>query len=87
VVGGKWLRGVAVRLNRAGLCNVQRVGGMKLIVATRTLGRVSCRVGKVTRTYSKRVRKGRVISQMPKFGAVLQAGGKVNLVISKGRKH
>jgi beta-lactam-binding protein with PASTA domain len=44
------------------------------------------RLGKIGRAYSKVVRRGRVISQRPKFGAVLPNGGKVNLVVSRGRK-
>jgi hypothetical protein len=77
---------VSVRLNAPGLCNVQWVDGMTVAAAKRTLGRVNCRVGKVSRSYSTRVRRGRVISQKPKFGAVLPGGGKVKLVVSKGRK-
>jgi beta-lactam-binding protein with PASTA domain len=37
--------------------------------------------------YSKTVKRGRVISQKPKPGAVLPNGGKVNLVVSRGREH
>jgi beta-lactam-binding protein with PASTA domain len=43
-------------------------------------------MAKVRRAYSPWVKKGRVISQKPKFGAVLPGGGKVNLVVSRGRK-
>ena len=46
----------------------------------------SCRVGKVSHAYSKGMKRGRVISTKPWFGAVLPKGGKVNLVISRGRK-
>ena len=52
----------------------------------RALARVNCRVGRVRHTYSKTGKRGRVISQKPRFGAVLPAGGKVNLVVSRGRK-
>jgi hypothetical protein len=76
---------VFVLINKLGLCNVQRVTGMVLAAAKRKLARVNCRVGKVI-SYSTRVRRGRVISQKPKFGAVRLKGAKVNLVISRGRK-
>jgi beta-lactam-binding protein with PASTA domain len=32
------------------------------------------------------VKKGRVISEKPMWGAVLPIGGKVNLVVSRGRR-
>jgi beta-lactam-binding protein with PASTA domain len=50
------------------------------------IARVNCRAGKVSRLYSKRVKRGRVISQKPKFGAVLPGGSTVNLVVSLGRR-
>jgi hypothetical protein len=69
----------------AGLCNVQDVKGMRLAAAKARLRRVSCRIGKVGRAHSK-VWAALVISQKPKFGAVLRGGGKVNVVISRGRR-
>jgi hypothetical protein len=75
-----------VLINTPGLCNVQGVVGMTPAAAKRELARVNCRVRKVRRLYSKRVKKGRVISQKPRFGAVLPGGGKVNLVLSRGRR-
>jgi hypothetical protein len=84
---------VSVLLNRPGLCTVQNVEGKTLQTAKLTLARANCRVGKVTRThkkltrtYKERVRRGRVISQRPTFGAVLPGGAKVNLVVRRGRK-
>jgi FG-GAP-like repeat/PASTA domain len=79
-------RSVSVRLNRPGLCNVQPVEWMTLAAAKRTLARVNCRVGKVSRRYSTSVKTGRVISQRPKFGAVMRGGGRIALVVSLGRK-
>ena len=76
---------VAVRLNTPGLCNVQWVEGT-VAAAKQRLGRANCRIGRVTRAYDKRVRRGRVISQRPGFGAVLPGGAKINLVVSRGRK-
>jgi hypothetical protein len=77
----------SVLLNTPGLCTVQDVFRQTLPVAKRTIARANCRVGKIRRAYSKRVKRGRVISQKPRFGAVLPGGGKVNLVVSRGRKH
>jgi hypothetical protein len=79
--GDSWL---AVLVNTPGVCNVQRLAGMTLPQSRRTLTRVNCRTGKVARAYSKRVKKGVVISQKPKFGAVLPGGSKVDLVVSRG---
>jgi hypothetical protein len=77
---------VAILLNKPGLCNVQYVSRLTLVHARRQLGRASCRVGKVTRAYSGRVRAGLVISQKPSFGAVRPGGSKVDLVVSRGRR-
>jgi hypothetical protein len=77
---------LALIFNTPGLCNVQFVKGMTAAAARRTLAEAHCRVGKVRRAYSKRMRRGLVISQKPKFGAVLREGAKVNLVISRGRR-
>jgi beta-lactam-binding protein with PASTA domain len=64
---------------------MQDVTGNTLQAAKRTLARANCRVGKIRRAYSKTVKRGRVISQKPNFGAVLPGGSKVSLVISRGR--
>jgi serine/threonine-protein kinase len=75
-----------VLLNRPGLCTVQDVEGQRLPAAKRTIARANCRVGKIRRAYSKWFEKGRVISEKPKPGTVLPGGGKVNLVVSRGRR-
>jgi hypothetical protein len=77
---------VSVLANTPGLCTVQKAEGMTLPAAKRTIARATCRVGKIRRAYSKNVKRGRVISQKPKFGAVLRAGGKVSLVVSRGKR-
>jgi hypothetical protein len=78
---------VSVSINTPGLCTVQNVKGQRQPTAKRTLARVNCRVGKIRGAYSKAVKRGRVIMQKPRFGAVLPNGGKVNLVVSRGRRH
>jgi beta-lactam-binding protein with PASTA domain len=57
-----------------------------LSAAKRTLARANCRVAKIRLVYSG-LGRGRVITQEPAFGAVLPGGGKVDLVVSRGRKH
>ena len=77
---------VSVLLNKPGLCTVQNVKRQTLPATRRMIARANCRVGKIRRVHSKTVRKGRVISQKPGFGAVLPGGGKVDLVVSRGRR-
>ena len=77
---------VSVLANTTGLCSVPKVTGMTLPTAKRTIVRANCHVRTVRSAYSKTVKRGRVISQKPKPGAVLLKGGKVNLVVSRGRK-
>jgi hypothetical protein len=77
---------VSVRLNTTGLCTAPNVIGKTLPTAKRTITRAHCRVGKIRYAFSKVVKRGRVISEMPKPGKVLRRGGKVNLVVSRGRK-
>ena len=77
---------VSVLLNKPGLCTVQNVWRKTLRAAKRTIARANCRVRKIRRAYSKTIMRGRVISQKPTFGTVLPGGGKVNLVVSLGRK-
>jgi hypothetical protein len=87
---------VSVFINRARRCTVQDVSGTlpgpsgyegSTVAAARTaLERAGCRVGRIDRAYSLLVTAGRVISQKSRFGAVLPAGSRVNLVVSKGPK-
>ena len=77
---------VSVLANAPGLCAVQDVRRSTFLVAKRTLARAHCRVGKIRRTYSKSFVRGRVISQKPGPYTVLPNGGRVNLVVSRGRK-
>jgi len=79
-------RFVSVLINKPGVCDVQYVLEAKLPLAKRAIARANCRVGTVRRTFSQEIKKGRVISQKPEFGAVLRGGAKVSLVVSRGRK-
>jgi hypothetical protein len=77
---------VSVLINAPGLCTVQEVRGMTLATARRMVVRGNCQVGKIRRVYSTAVKRGRVISQRPRFGRVLAGGGRVDLVVSRGRR-
>jgi hypothetical protein len=66
-------------------CVVPKVTGKTLKVAKRALAAHACRLGRVGHAFSKRVMKGRVISQKPKPGRHLAHGAKVALVLSKGK--
>lgn len=67
-------------------CKVPNVRGKKLAAAKASIKKARCAVGKVARKASKRVKKGRVISQSPRAGSSLPNATKVNLVVSKGKK-
>jgi uncharacterized delta-60 repeat protein len=67
-------------------CVVPDVRGKTLKVAKAKLSGAQCRLGKVRRAYSPRVRKGRVISQRPGPRARLAERAKVDLLISRGRR-
>jgi hypothetical protein len=65
-------------------CVVPKVTGKGMAAAKRAIKGHGCRVGTIKRAFSKKVKKGRVISQKPKAGKRLKHGAKVSLVVSKG---
>jgi serine/threonine-protein kinase len=67
-------------------CVVPNVKGKPLATAKRKISAAHCKVGKVTQARSRTVKKGNVVSQKPKPATRLASGGKVNLVVSKGRR-
>ena len=69
------------------LCSVPNVVGKPLTAAKAAIARGHCRLGKIARAYSKRMRKGRVVSQRPPAGTqLLPNAGVVKLVVSRGPK-
>jgi len=80
-------RTASVLVNATGRCGVPDVTRADLSYARRALGRANCRVGTIRRAYSKIAAKGLVISERPRSGTLLRAGSKVDLVVSRGRKH
>ena len=68
------------------VCTVPRLRALTLIGAKRLLVKRGCRLGRITRAYSRRVPRGRVIAQKRIPGLRLSRGAKVGVVISRGRK-
>jgi hypothetical protein len=68
-------------------CVVPNVKGRNLVTARRMLKAHFCSAGRIEHAYSKKVKKGRVVSEKPKAGRELQPRATVNLVVSKGRRH
>ena len=65
-------------------CHVPKAVGLKLGKAKTRIVKAHCRVGKVTRKFSTRKKKGKVLAQKPKRGKTLAKGAKVNLTVGKG---
>lgn len=63
-------------------CVVPKLKGRTLAASKTALRRSQCRLGKVTRKHSARVKHGRVISSRPRAGTKLPKGAKVALTIS-----
>jgi uncharacterized delta-60 repeat protein len=67
-------------------CIVPKVTRKALSTAKRAITKARCLPGKVTRHFSARVKKGRIVSQKPGPGASVAAATKVSLVVSKGKR-
>jgi uncharacterized delta-60 repeat protein len=67
------------------LCIVPKLKGKTLRAAKRAIRKAHCSVGRVTRVFSARVSKGRVITPKPGPGKKLAPGAKVRLTVSKGK--
>jgi VCBS repeat protein/PASTA domain-containing protein len=74
---------VSVLVNATVSCKVPKVVKKALPAAKRAITRAHCHLGAMRRT-SSGIKKGRVVSQKPKPGTVMPAGGRVNLVVSRG---
>jgi hypothetical protein len=68
------------------LCIVPEVRKQKLARAKSAIRTAHCRVGRVKRAYSARVKRGQVLSQKPRAGARLAEGSTVSLVVSRGKR-
>ncbi|HEV8603167.1 MAG TPA: FG-GAP-like repeat-containing protein [Gaiellaceae bacterium] len=67
-----------------GVCRVPNVVGKKIGGARVAIRKARCSLGRVRRSRSRRAR-GRVVRQSPRAGTRQRAGGRVNLVVSRGR--
>jgi hypothetical protein len=65
-------------------CLVPRLKGKTLAQAKAALVRGRCKLGRVRKAKSKKIKKGRVVSQTPAAGRSLPLGSKVNVVLSDG---
>jgi uncharacterized delta-60 repeat protein len=83
--GTEFVFALARYLGKA-VCVVPKVKGKTLGAAKRAIRKASCSVDKVTKAFSAKVKKGRVIAQTPRPGKRLAAGSKVKLTVSKGKR-
>ena len=67
-------------------CVVLDLHRFRLRTAKQDLGFAGCRLGHVTRRFSRRVRRGRVISPRRRVGTVLPSGSAIDIVVSRGRR-
>lgn len=67
-------------------CVVPKLRGRGLKGAKKALRAALCKPGKVTRRYSGKVKKGKVVRTGRRAGKVLPAGTEVKLTVSKGPK-
>jgi hypothetical protein len=64
---------------------VPKLETMSVTTAKRTLKSAGCRLGSVSKRYSRSVRAGRVIAQRPRASVRVHRGTRVSLVVSRGR--
>jgi PASTA domain len=67
-------------------CTVPKVVGKQLASAKLTIARRHCSTGKVGHAYSRKRKRGIVLSQSRRPGRVLPARSKINLTVSRGRR-
>jgi hypothetical protein len=87
--GGNPTYEVATDVSRSLLirCRVPNVVGKKLKAAKTAIASRGCRTGTVRHAYSHKLRKGRVSSQSRRARSLAPPHAKINLVVSRGRRH
>jgi Ca2+-binding RTX toxin-like protein len=65
-------------------CKVPALKGKTLAQAKVALTKANCALGKVSRAFSTRAKKGKVLKQSPAAGRVLAKGAKVAVTLGKG---
>jgi beta-lactam-binding protein with PASTA domain len=63
---------------------VPNVYGRPLAKATARISKAHCRVGKITRAFSRSKKRGKVLGEKPNPGNRLGNGAKVKLIVGKG---
>ena len=63
------------------------VKGKTIVQARRLLSSKRCALGRVTRTYSAKIKRGKIIKQSRRPGVRLARGTRINVVVSRGRRH
>lgn len=69
-----------------GFCRVPNLVSRTLTSARLALPAAGCMLGSVGRAFSKKVKKGRIVSERPRAGSQLDEDGAVSVVVSRGRK-
>jgi uncharacterized delta-60 repeat protein len=77
---------VVLARHGGGTCSVPNVRGLAPARAKARVLAGNCRVGRVTRAFSTRVRAGRVGAQRPRAGRELPDWARVDLVVSRGAR-
>jgi Ca2+-binding RTX toxin-like protein len=67
-------------------CITPRLRGKTLAQARTTLDNANCTLGRVTRAYSDKVRRGKIVRQSPVAGRSLPNRARVKVVVSGGRR-
>jgi PASTA domain/Subtilase family len=67
-------------------CVVPSLRGRTVQQARRILVARKCRLGGITRVYSSKAKRGRVVAQSRRAGRVLPGGTKVKLLVSRGAR-
>jgi subtilisin family serine protease len=71
----------------AARCVVPNVKGKTIVQARRLLSSRRCALGRVTRAYSAKVKRGKILKQSRRPGVRLARGTRINVVVSRGRRH
>jgi hypothetical protein len=67
-------------------CVVPKLAKKTLPAAKKAITKGKCRLGKVTKAFSPKVKKGLVLKQKPRPGLKLANGARISLTLSKGPK-
>jgi chitinase len=67
-------------------CRVPKVVGKPLAAARLAIVKRHCRAGRVGHAYSRKHKRGTVISQSRRPGTVLPADSRIDLLVSRGRR-